>query len=152
MTLHLNIGSNLGDRRHNLAVAAEAVIKALPGDWTISDPVASEPWGFESANPFLNIGMMGELAGPADPLGILDTLQAVERSISASPHRDVSGAYIDRLVDIDIISIDDPDPLVLSTPRLKLPHPRGRLRDFVIIPLRALSPSHPLLPENTSEE
>lgn len=145
MTLHLNIGSNLGDRRHNLAEAAEAIIKAIPAEWTLSEPIETEPWGFESSHPFLNIAMMGILARPADPLDILDTLQGIERSICAASHRDAAGAYIDRLIDIDIISVDAPAPLQLDTPRLTLPHPRARERSFVLIPLRSLAPTHPLL-------
>ncbi|MDE6555801.1 MAG: 2-amino-4-hydroxy-6-hydroxymethyldihydropteridine diphosphokinase, partial [Duncaniella sp.] len=113
MTVHLNLGSNLGDRREMLARAAEAVAEALPGRWAVSDPVESEPWGFASPHPFINIGMKGELDVATDPLVILDTLHAIERRLSPAPHRDASGAYIDRALDIDIISVDDPDPILL---------------------------------------
>ena len=192
MTVHLNLGSNLGDRRALLSAGAAAVAAALPGSWSVSQPVETEPWGFESEHPFLNIGMMGHLAAPLDPEDILDRLQAIERTLGTGPHRDASGRYIDRALDIDIISIDitptdtlpptaaanapthipgspataastptpvpgspadipaaasAPVPLRLETPRLTLPHPRARLRDFVLIPLRQLCPTHPLLRE-----
>lgn len=174
MTVHLNLGSNLGDRRALLSAGAAAVAAALPGSWSVSQPVETEPWGFESEHPFLNIGMMGHLADPLDPEAILDRLQAIERTLGTGPHRDASGRYIDRALDIDIISIDitpaaasaptpvpgspadipasvasapTPVPMRLETPRLTLPHPRARLRDFVLIPLRQLCPTHPLLRE-----
>ena len=163
MTVHLNLGSTLGDRRARLSAGAAAVAAALPGSWSVSQPVETEPWGFESEHPFLNIGMMGHLAAPHDPEAILDRLQAIERTLGTGPHRDASGRYIDRALAIDIISIDItpadtlppttaasapiPVPMRLDTPRLTLPHPRARLRDFVLIPLRQLCPTHPLLRE-----
>ncbi len=97
----------------------------------------TDPWGFSSPNRFLNLGVMIETSVPVDPLALLDLTRSIERSIDPSPHRDPSGAYIDRAIDIDIIAVDR---LVLCHPRLTLPHPRAALRDFVILPLSQLDP------------
>ncbi|MDE6378068.1 MAG: 2-amino-4-hydroxy-6-hydroxymethyldihydropteridine diphosphokinase, partial [Duncaniella sp.] len=66
-----------------------------------------------------------------------------------APHRDRDGGYIDRRIDIDIIAIDS---IVLSTPRLTLPHPRMHLREFVLVPLAQLAPGwvHPVTGLNAS--
>lgn len=76
-------------------------------------------------------------------LAVLRKLQEIQRSIDPSPHRDAEGRYIDRVIDIDLIAIDD---WVVDTPELTLPHPRMHLRDFVLIPLAGLAPTwrHPL--------
>lgn len=144
MTLHINIGSNLGEREATLRRATDFIIRAFPGMAHISRPYESRAWGYESDKTYLNIGISIVLDEPLDPLGILHTLQSFERTIDAQPHRDSKGAYIDRRIDIDIIAIDD---LVISTPELTLPHPRMHLREFVLIPMTETAPDwhHPTL-------
>lgn len=145
MTLHLNIGSNIGHRRSAIERAVAALCEALPTGHTVcSEPVESEPWGFESPHPFLNVGVRIRLASPIEPGEVLRRVLAAERSVSAMPHRHPSGAYRDREVDIDIIAIDD---LVTDTATLTLPHPRMHLREFVLRPMIELAPGwrHPLL-------
>ena len=67
---------------------------------------------------------------------LLDKIQQIERDISAMPHRNADGTYRDREIDIDIIAIDH---LHIDTPRLQVPHPRARQRDFVTVPLQELT-------------
>ncbi len=104
--------------------------------------IESEPWGFDSQHTFLNLGISIETN--IDPLSLITLLLDIEKSISSASHRDENGNYIDRLIDIDLIAVDD---LVIDTPLLQLPHPRMHLRDFVLIPMLHLNPSwkHPLL-------
>lgn len=104
----------------------------------ISDVIETEPWGFSSPRRFLNVGVMIDTPDPCDPASLLTLTRRIEQEIDPSPHRDDSGGYIDRGIDIDIIAVDR---LVIDTPSLTLPHPRARLRDFVMIPLRSLDPS-----------
>lgn len=99
----INLGSNLGDRRLNLSRAMRAV-GAEFGDFEMSHVVESEPWGFDSTNSFLNVGMAFNSDLP--PEEVLGRLQRVERSISPAPHRDASGGYADRVIDIDIVAVD----------------------------------------------
>ncbi|MDE6503549.1 MAG: 2-amino-4-hydroxy-6-hydroxymethyldihydropteridine diphosphokinase [Muribaculaceae bacterium] len=147
MTLYLNIGSNIGDRRSNL-LRAVALIKRLPwlypGTLRISDFIESEPWGFSSDNTFINVGVAVDIHTGISPIHILDSLLAVQNQINPDTHRDNLGNYIDRVIDIDIIAIDR---LVYSHPRLTIPHPRMHLREFVLKPMRQLAPEwqHPLI-------
>ncbi|MDE6098069.1 MAG: 2-amino-4-hydroxy-6-hydroxymethyldihydropteridine diphosphokinase, partial [Muribaculaceae bacterium] len=133
MTVHLNIGSNTGDRHALIERAVALLVETLaPSAWRVSTPVESAPWGYQSENPFLNIGIDLELATPLQPEALLDITQSIERCISAMPHRNPDGTYRDREIDIDIILIDD---LVIDTPRLRIPHPHAKNRPFVMIPL-----------------
>lgn len=147
MTLYLNIGSNIGDRRGKL-LRAVALIKKLhwlhPDTLRLSRFITSPPWGYTSANDFLNVGVAVEIIPGTSPIAILDDLLSVQTAVSPSPHRDPSGNYIDRNIDIDIIAIDS---LIFNHPRLTIPHPRMHLREFVIEPMRELAPDwqHPLL-------
>ena len=97
----------------------------------------SAPWGFESENDFLNIAVAvtserDAAWSDAEAEALLDTLQGIERDISAMPHRNADGSYRDREIDIDIIAIDNQH---ISTPRLTVPHPLAQQRPFVTVPL-----------------
>lgn len=137
----VNIGSNKGQRRLNLSRAMRAIGEEF-GPFELSHVVESKPLGFDSTNPFLNVGMAFNTDLP--PEEILHRLQAIELLIApSSPHRDENGAYIDRELDIDIVAIDRE---IIDTPELKVPHPRLPERDFFLVPLEELAPgwSHPV--------
>lgn len=145
--IHINIGSNTGDRAAQIERAVAALSERIDPDGNAHIRLApieeSEPWGFKSGNRFLNLGVMIESPAEVDPLTLLDALQTVEREIADSPHRNPDGSYADRPIDIDLIAVDDK---VIDTPRLKLPHPRMHLRQFVLEPIKYLDPGwrHPL--------
>lgn len=135
MICHINIGSNTGDRMANTgrAVALVSALSERPA--RVSSAVESDPWGFESPNRFVNVGV--EIDTALTPRELLARLQEIERSLGATPHRDSGGNYIDRNIDIDIICCGD---TVVSSPALTLPHPRLAGRLFVLAPLAELSP------------
>ena len=140
MDYYLNIGSNMGDRRDNLYRAVVALTAGTNGSVT-SHVVESEPWGFDSDNRFMNIGLW--LASDLEPQEMLDHIHDIERRLGSAAHRDGEGNYIDRLVDIDIVAIDD---RVIDTPTLQVPHPHMSERDFFLRPMTELAPNwmHPL--------
>lgn len=137
--LHLNIGSNQGDRHAVIGRAAALVAKALaPARVLLSDCVESEPWGFESSATFVNRGLLVVTDRTLDPAEVLRAMQGIERSLApGQAHRNPDGSYRDRPLDIDIIDLDG---ITLDTPDLTLPHPRAALRPFVMEPLRRLDP------------
>ena len=139
---HLNVGSNLGDRRDNVSRAVALLCeRAAARDVAVSEPVESAPWGYDSPNSFINVGVT--LNSALTPLQLLDLCQAIEREIGSGAHRSKQGQYLDRIVDIDIIAAGD---TILHSPRLTLPHPRMHLRRFVLEPMAAVSPDwrHPV--------
>ena len=147
MNYYLNIGSNIGNRRDNIYRAVVA-LSAGHSQCRISSPIESDPWGFTSSNRFMNVGM--HIVSDLTPLQMLRRNQAIERRLGSGPHRDATGAYIDRLVDIDIVAIDD---LVIDLPMLQVPHPRLPHRLFFLLPMQELAPTwhHPLLHLTPSE-
>ena len=140
MIYYLNIGSNIGDRRDNLYRAVVA-LAAGTGGCAVSSIVESEPWGFESENSFMNLGV--SLSSTMEPQEMLDRIHDIEQRLGSASHRDADGGYIDRLVDIDIVAIDD---LVIDTPTLQVPHPHLPERDFFLKPMAQLAPDwrHPV--------
>lgn len=140
--IHLNIGSNKGNRTAMIDRAVVLISLAFDGK-TIhrSDPIETEPWGFTSTNRFLNIGLTIDDTTD-DVEALLDKVKNIERQISNEPHRDSSGAYIDRPIDIDIIAVDS---LTYHSERLDIPHRHLAERLFVLQPLAQLCPNwqHP---------
>ncbi len=140
MTYYLNIGSNTGDRRDNLYRAVVA-LAAGAGGCAVSAIVESEPWGFESEHRFLNLGV--SLDSDLSPQAMLERIHEIERRLGSGAHRDSRGGYIDRLVDIDIVAVDDQ---VIDTPALQVPHAHLAERDFFLRPMMQLAPDwrHPV--------
>ena len=148
MIVYLNIGSNLKNRLRNI-LEAIAYIQEL--DWVrynslvVSHPIESKAWGYDSDNLFINVGVRLETCREISPLGILDEMKIIENKIgNGENHRDSNGKYKDRLIDIDIIAIDE---IIVDVSRLKVPHPRMHEREFVVKPMIELNPNwhHPTL-------
>ena len=121
MRYYLNIGTNLGDRTANLRRAI-AALSAGTGGCSVSRVVESEPWGFDSQNAFLNVGVAIDTT--MQPIEVLDWLHDIEHRLGSASHRDADGNYVDRLVDIDIMAIDQWDgkqwqALTVDHPRLQ---------------------------------
>ena len=135
----LNIGSNMGDRRALIARAVALLREQLqPQTIDVSDPVETAPDGFDSPNAFLNVAVMARGVALTDPYAVLVITQRVEQLVGhGAPHRHADGSYRDRPIDIDIIDIDG---LHIQSPTLTLPHPRARLRPFVLIPTAQIAP------------
>lgn len=140
MRAHVNIGSNLGDRMALIGRAVAMLRDEFEGV-TVSQPVESEPWGFESMHPFVNVGV--NLSTDLTPAELLKRLLTIQNAIDPTPHRHPDGGYADRAIDLDLITMEqltcEADPV--------LPHPRMHLRPFVLAPMAEIWPEwrHPLL-------
>ena len=113
-----------------------------------STAVESAPWGFVSENRFLNEGVAFTTdKGSHD---VLRVLHDIELDMGCGTHRNPDGSYADRLIDIDIVAIDE---MMIDTPELVVPHPRMAERDFVLAPMAELAPQwrHPVLHKSAAE-
>ena len=139
MKYYLNLGSNLGNRLLHLTRAMKAIGEEF-GPYETSHKVESDPWGFDSTNRFVNVGLTIESG--LEPEDVLARLQAIEKGISMRGHRRWDGSYNDREIDIDIMASDG-EPY--DSPSLHIPHPHLAKRDFFLRPLAELAPSwrHP---------
>lgn len=134
MNYFINIGTNLGNRKLNISKALQRIMGRF-GWFEMSNAVETAPWGYESQNSFMNVGL--RLVSDKEPLEVLRELQAVEREISPGAHRDAQGNYVDRVLDIDIVAIDERK---IDTPELQVPHPHLAERDFFLRPMVELAP------------
>ena len=136
--VYLSLGTNLGDKEANLKAAIEEIKKRVGEVTSLSAFHASEPWGFESENSFLNAVCC--VSTDLVPMELLHVTQEIERSLGRLK-KSVNGIYSDRIIDIDILLYDD---WHIDTPELTIPHPLMWERDFVMIPLREIAPEQTL--------
>ncbi|MDE6649263.1 MAG: 2-amino-4-hydroxy-6-hydroxymethyldihydropteridine diphosphokinase [Muribaculaceae bacterium] len=134
MKYYLNLGSNLGNRLLHLTRAMKAIGEEF-GPYETSHKVESDPWGFDSTNRFVNIGVAIE--SDLSPEDVMRRLQIIEKSISDRGHRRWDGSYNDREIDIDIMATDGG---IYDSPILRIPHRHLARRDFFLKPLSELAP------------
>ena len=132
MIAYLSLGTNLGDKRKNIAEAIKN-IGELVGDVVRQSALyETEPWGFRSDNRFVNAAVCVDTQ--LSPRRLLEVTQRIEREMGRTLKSD-GGEYHDRIIDIDILLYGD---LHIDEPDLKIPHPLLHERDFVMTPLNEI--------------
>jgi 2-amino-4-hydroxy-6-hydroxymethyldihydropteridine diphosphokinase len=98
------------------------------------------PWGYESAETYLNA--VARVETGLSPAGLLSAIRTIEKE-SGRTEKTVNGVYRDRIIDIDILLYDH---LIMQTPELTIPHPQMLRRQFVMQPLSEIAPDaiHPV--------
>ena len=138
--VYLGLGSNLGDREEHIRKAIALIGESIGLVIRQSSLIETEPWGFESANRFLNGVILVETS--LTPRQLLKATQKIERQLGRKKKSTDSSlltpvSYSDRSIDIDILLYDD---LTVDEPDLKIPHPLMEQRDFVMTPLNEIKP------------
>ncbi len=143
-TVYFSLGSNLGDRALNLALArnhleaedarilrASSIYETAPRDLT------AQPW-------FLNQVIEAETT--LFPRQLLHRVLKIERAMG----RKRTVAKGPRVIDIDILLFGGS---IVSAPDLDIPHPRIAERRFVLEPLAELAPDfrHPVTRKTVRE-
>jgi len=136
INVYLSLGSNLGDRQHNLNMALELLSQRV-NVRKVSSTYETEPVGNPDQPLFLNqvVRIQTRLA----PLELLTLIQGIEFKLGRI--RDKPNAP--RSLDIDILFYGDQ---VIKNRQLVVPHPRIEERAFVLVPLVEIAPKliHPV--------
>lgn len=142
----IGVGSNLGDRKANIA---EAIARTgeLPETKILrkSSLYESEPHG-DAKTWFINAVV--ELETEFGPPDLLKKLKAIEETMG---RKRVKGKrWGSRIIDLDVLFFDSE---VLNTRNLKIPHPEVAKRKFVLLPLAEVAPQlqHPELGQTISQ-
>lgn len=132
--VYLSLGTNLGNRKRNIREAIEKIEEQIGKVERQSALYETKPWGFSSPNDFINACVLvhTEIA----PRQLLEATQRIEQEMGRTL-KSVDGTYHDRIIDIDILLIDN---LHIDEPDLKVPHPLMEERDFVMKPLKEIMP------------
>lgn len=131
-TLYLGLGSNLGDKQQNIAMAMEKIEELIGYVECQSALHITEPWGFQSDNMFVNAAV--KCVTILSPHEVLEKTKDIERQMGRTT-KSVDGTYKDRIIDIDILLYDD---MEINDPDLVIPHPLMHQRDFVMKPLNEI--------------
>lgn len=129
-TVYLALGSNLGDRRGNLAAALQRLRDVIDID-ALSSVYETEPVGYLDQPRFLNMACKGKTWLSAQEL------LAYAKEIEAAIGRKPTVRNGPRPIDIDILFYDD---LHITQEDLIVPHPRMNERAFVLAPLAEIAP------------
>ncbi|HEX4006169.1 MAG TPA: 2-amino-4-hydroxy-6-hydroxymethyldihydropteridine diphosphokinase [Acidobacteriaceae bacterium] len=140
-TAYIGLGANLPSRAGAPAqtlAAATADLAAAGRVTARSSLYATEPVGYAAQPAFVNAAL--RLETELDPEALLDRLLEIERTYGRERAADLPKGP--RTLDLDLLSMDD---LLLSSPRLTLPHPALAERRFVLAPLAEIAPDlrHP---------
>ena len=140
--IFLNIGSSLdsvkGNRIFNLKKALELIQLEKIKIIKISNIFETPSYPNKKNPKFLNIGL--EIKCNHSPQELIKKFNKIEKKLQRT--RGVKNQP--RTCDIDLI---DYDGKIIDTMELSLPHPRCHLRNFVLFPLKEISPTwiHPIL-------
>ena len=127
--VYMSLGANLGDRKGNIKLAIKQISELIGPVVRQSALIETAPWGFNSANTFINAAVCSETS--LSPREVLQATQGIERALGRTT-KSIDGQYHDRLIDIDILLYDD---LHVNEPGLVIPHPHMNKRQFVMQPL-----------------
>jgi len=141
----LSLGSNQGDRLEALRQAQEAINALNHTHITkVSKVYETSPVGVKSQPDFLN--MVLECQSREEPFYFLGLLKEIEERFG----RDTTKVGMPRIIDIDIIFVDD---LIIAEDALIVPHPECHKRRFVLAPFMDICPSfkHPILEKSIKD-
>ena len=135
---HVSIGSNIGDRLENIQSSLDLIHSRIASLTGISCIYESESIGFDG-DDFYNI--CASFFSNISPHLVMQQLLEIEKTLGRS--RSAETKYISRIIDIDILLIED---LVIDSEELKVPHPEMCNRRFVMEPLIEIDPNliHPV--------
>jgi GTP cyclohydrolase-4 len=140
---YLGLGSNLGDRKYNLARALELLMNYLVVE-QVSSVYETEPVGYKEQPLFLNV--VCRVSTELSPDKLLRLAKKIEAELGRMP----SFPNAPRPIDIDILLYGDE---VINDKELTIPHPRLAERAFVLVPLAEIAPNlvHPVSGKSITE-
>ena len=120
MSLHyvvLLLGSNLGDTKSNLNQAIAKIENCLGNIIKSSEMIETQPIEFGSINIFRNIAI--SLTTTISPYSFLNIVKSIEKDMGRELDSSAVGGYIDRIIDIDIVTFNN---INFESKKLKIPH------------------------------
>ena len=143
-TIHIGIGSNLGNREENCVKATRFLLDKGIIVTSMSSMIETEPWGVTDQQKFINMAVEAQTdLGPEELLAVLNKIESDMGRLPAVK-------WGPRLVDLDILFYDD---LIIKADDLEIPHPYIQEREFVLRPLAEIAPDkiHPVLKKSVKE-
>lgn len=136
--IYLSLGSNVGDRAHNIDCALEALASHGVTVVKRSSLYETEPVELREQDWFLNC--VAEIETKLRPQEMMQVLLNIERSMG----RERTVPKGPRVIDMDVLLFGSE---VVKESQLEIPHPRMADRRFVLVPLVEIAPDamHPIM-------
>jgi dihydroneopterin aldolase/2-amino-4-hydroxy-6-hydroxymethyldihydropteridine diphosphokinase len=143
-TAYLSLGSNIGDKMHNIEEALRLLSAKTTKVTKVSKLYTTKPVGYTDQDDFLN--GCAEIRTLLNAKELLSFLLEIEYKLK----RERIIRWGPRTIDLDIIFFDQE---IIAEENLMIPHPRMQDRMFVLEPLCEIAPYllHPLLGRRISE-
>ena len=143
VTVYLGLGSNLGNRQHNLIKAIELLSRQMRVE-QVSSLYETEPVGYYEQPRFLNAVCQATTSLTTEEL--LSLVKKIEVALGRIPNF----PNAPRPIDIDILFYSNQ---VIHSPQLTIPHPHLEERAFVLVPLLEIAPdlTHPVSQKTVRE-
>ncbi len=127
-TTYLSLGTNQGDKLANLQNAIDSISLKIGVVEQVASVYKTPAWGFDG-NDFLNTCV--KVSTTLSPEKLITKILDIEQELGRKRSKNSIG-YENRLIDIDILFIDDE---VIISENLTIPHPLLLERQFVLVPL-----------------
>lgn len=138
------LGSNLGDRSTNLAIARQEISRLIGASITTSSIFKTAAWGNPNQPDFYN--QVIKLNTVLPPEEVLINTRAIENEMG----RIRQEKWEPRIIDIDILFYGN---RILNGPELTIPHPQIPNRRFTLLPLHQIASDfmHPSLQKSIKQ-
>lgn len=130
--VYILAGGNLGNSREIISQAREKLANRGVAFVSISAFYQSEAWAMDHSPDFIN--QAWHVHTSLAPQAFLALLQQME---SQYPRQRSAQRYFNRHLDLDILYYNND---IISTPQLKVPHPKIYERRFALLPLCEIAP------------
>ena len=130
---YLSIGSNIGDRLHNLSKSQIEIEKVIGKIHKSSKIYETEPWGYKEQKFFLNMVIYVETLLNAESL--LLACKKIEKNMGRVKNK----KWGERNIDIDILYYNND---IINQKDLQIPHKHLHERKFILKPLNDINPNY----------
>lgn len=140
----LLLGTNIGDRKKNLADALANIERDVGRIRNKSSLYETAAWGKTDQAPFYNQAI--EVETFLLPQQLLDAVLTIEQKLG----RRRTDTWGERIIDLDILFYNEE---IIETENLVVPHPQIAYRRFTLVPLNEMIPEfiHPKFQMKISE-
>ncbi len=142
--IFLGLGTNMGDRLQNLALANQFLEENVGTIIQSSSIYLTEAWGLKDQPAFYN--QVIQIDSRLVPMEILERVLQIEKEMGRIRRQ----KWDRRIIDIDILFYGRE---IIQTPKLIVPHPFFQDRNFVMAPMAEIAPEfvHPNLKKSIAE-
>jgi len=135
MIVFLSLGSNVGDRLDNFK-KVYSIIEEQDKNIIISKSRIYETSPMENLNQKYFLNQVIKLKTKLNPLDLLNFIKGIENEMGRI---NTKKRYMPRIIDIDILAYGS---LNVDTDKLSIPHPKIKLRKFILKPWTDIAPDY----------